>query len=66
MNTGLPGEGCNGSLDDVVAPGVLTDCSDPRELKSAAGIAGCRVNVESQLESAWLLFAMASLVGPRA
>ena len=37
---GWPGEGCNGSLEDVVvAPGVVTVCSDPRELKNA-GIAG--------------------------
>ena len=37
---GWPGEGCNGSLEDVVtAPGVVTVCSDPRELKYA-GIAG--------------------------
>ena len=62
---GWPGDGCGGSLDDVVAPGVVTVCSDPRELKNA-GKAGWRVNSESKLESAGLFSAMASLVGPQA
>ena len=58
--SGAPGEGCGGSLEDVVAPGVVTVCSDPRELKNA-GAAGWRVNSESKLESAGLLFAIVSL-----
>ena len=61
-----PGEGSGGSLEVVVAPGVVTVCSDPRELKSAAGRAGCSVNSESKLESAGLLSAMASLFDQQA